>query len=63
MKVRGINSGSSSIKYQLFDMTGALALASGLIERIGEPHLSKHHMIDAVRTSPASCRFIPFVRA
>lgn len=32
-----INSGSSSFKYQLIDMDSEVALASGLVERIGEP--------------------------
>ncbi|WP_223263628.1 acetate kinase [Rhodococcus sp. MTM3W5.2] len=32
-----INSGSSSIKYQLIDPDGGEAIASGLVERIGEP--------------------------
>jgi acetate kinase len=36
MKVLVINSGSSSIKYQLFDMEGKKVLASGLMEQIGE---------------------------
>ena len=36
-KVLVINSGSSSIKYQLFDMSDKTALARGLLERIGEP--------------------------
>ena len=31
-----LNSGSSSIKYELIDMTGPTTLASGLVERIGE---------------------------
>ena len=44
MKVLVINSGSSSIKYQLFDITGAqVVLASGLIERIGEPQALHRH--------------------
>ncbi len=43
MKVLVINSGSSSIKYQLFDMSGAQVLASGLIERIGEPQAVHRH--------------------
>ena len=43
MKVLVINSGSSSIKYQLFDITGAQVLASGLIERIGEPQARHRH--------------------
>ncbi|MCG8426582.1 MAG: acetate kinase [Chromatiales bacterium] len=36
MKVLVINTGSSSIKYKLFDMTDQRALAAGLLERIGE---------------------------
>lgn len=36
MKVLVINSGSSSIKYQLFNMVGRTVLASGLMEQIGE---------------------------
>jgi acetate kinase len=35
MKVLVVNSGSSSIKYQLFDMTDESVLARGLVERIG----------------------------
>lgn len=37
MKILVINSGSSSIKYQCFNMTDQSVLASGLVERIGEP--------------------------
>lgn len=37
MKVLVINSGSSSIKFQLLDMQDESVLASGLVERIGEP--------------------------
>jgi acetate kinase len=36
MKIMVINSGSSSIKYQIFDMRVRSVLASGLLERIGE---------------------------
>lgn len=36
MKVLVINSGSSSIKYQLFNMQEKIVLASGLLEQIGE---------------------------
>jgi len=36
MKVLVINSGSSSIKYQLLDMENEIVLVSGLVERIGE---------------------------
>lgn len=38
MKVLVINSGSSSIKFQLLDMAGETVLASGLVERIGDEH-------------------------
>ena len=36
MKVLVINSGSSSIKFQLLEMEGEQVLAAGLVERIGE---------------------------
>ncbi len=36
MKILVLNAGSSSVKYQLFDMNGNKVLASGLIEKIGE---------------------------
>jgi acetate kinase len=41
MKILVINTGSSSIKYQLFEMHTETVLASGMIERIGEEK-SKH---------------------
>ncbi|MFT4235250.1 MAG: acetate kinase [Microbacterium sp.] len=38
-----INSGSSSFKYQLIDMAGERVLATGLVERIGQPTgVAKH---------------------
>jgi acetate kinase len=37
MRVLVINSGSSSIKYQLFDAKDFTVLAAGLLERVGEP--------------------------
>ncbi len=37
MKTLVINAGSSSIKYQLFDIQSSMVLAAGLAERIGEP--------------------------
>jgi acetate kinase len=36
MNVLVINSGSSSIKYQLFDMSDKSVMASGVVEQIGE---------------------------
>ncbi len=38
-----INSGSSSLKYQLFDMRGPETLATGLLEKIGSPE-GVHHL-------------------
>ena len=35
MKILVINCGSSSLKYQLFDMDDKMVLAKGLAERIG----------------------------
>ncbi|MCJ7604294.1 MAG: acetate kinase [Desulfobulbaceae bacterium] len=45
MKVLVLNSGSSSIKYQLFDINGLAVLASGIVERIGE---SQGHILHKV---------------
>jgi acetate kinase len=36
-KILVLNSGSSSLKYRLIDLDGERVLASGLVERIGEP--------------------------
>ncbi len=36
MKILVLNAGSSSIKFQLFDMTDASMIAGGLVEKIGE---------------------------
>ena len=60
MKVLVLNSGSSSIKYQLFDMRDESVLAAGSVEQIGEPgsHLSHYvrtplpEMKKTVRTLP-----------
>ncbi|MDM8532843.1 acetate kinase [Anaerolineales bacterium HSG25] len=47
MKILVINAGSSSIKYQLFDMQTEQALAAGLVERINEPNSRiKHRLLD-----------------
>lgn len=48
MKILVINTGSSSIKYQLFDMAFQKVLASGLAEKIGEDEgLLTHTIISA----------------
>ncbi|HQR91925.1 MAG: acetate kinase [Bacteroidetes bacterium 24-39-8] len=43
MNIFVINSGSSSIKYQLISMPEAITICSGLIERIGSDNASIHH--------------------
>ena len=43
MNILVINTGSSSIKYQLFDMEKQAVLAHGVVERIGEPKGSLTH--------------------
>lgn len=43
MKILVINSGSSSIKYQLFDMSRNTVSATGILERIGEPDSRLSH--------------------
>ncbi|CAG35288.1 acetate/propionate family kinase [Desulfotalea psychrophila] len=63
MKILIINSGSSSIKFQLIDMSDESVLASGLVERIGEtdttekninctfhPGTDKKHKIEICQT-------------
>ena len=42
MKILVINTGSSSIKYQLFDMVAEEVLAMGLAEKIGEIYFNKN---------------------
>ena len=62
MKVLVINSGSSSIKYQLFDMHARNVLASGLLEQIGESESRLKHqtlnlqggMDDIVKNQPVA---------
>lgn len=41
-----VNSGSSSIKYQLIEMDGEHVLAKGLVERIGTNHGTVNHTVD-----------------
>ena len=51
VRVLVLNSGSSSIKYQLFDMDGGAVLVSGAVERIGEAeslHWQRLHSSDEV---------------
>ena len=49
-----VNSGSSSFKYQLIDMDAETVLASGLVERIGDPiGLSSHTVFAGRSDGPA----------
>jgi len=43
-----LNCGSSSIKYELFDMAGPASVASGLVERIGEDDSRVTHHTEGV---------------
>ncbi len=45
MKILVINAGSSSIKYQLFDLPDARVLTAGLVERIGEASSQVNHTV------------------
>lgn len=45
MKILVINAGSSSLKYQLFDMGRGIVMAGGIVERIGEPQASLSHRV------------------
>ncbi len=53
MKVLVLNSGSSSLKYQLFDMTEGALLAKGAAERIGE---SKGQLVHGLRDGDGKLR-------
>ncbi len=45
MKILVLNAGSSSLKYQLFEMPSATALCVGLAERIGQPEGRVRHRV------------------
>ena len=47
MKVLVINCGSSSIKYDLFEMDTETSLARGLIEAVGSEHASLTHKVSS----------------
>lgn len=50
MKILVVNCGSSSIKYQLFEMPDGVVLARGLLERIGEAECVLSHQVDGRQT-------------
>ncbi|WP_031425778.1 acetate/propionate family kinase [Flavimarina sp. Hel_I_48] len=51
MKILVINSGSSSLKFQLFEMPAAKVLASGMVERIGIDGSEIHYKTATGKTS------------
>lgn len=52
MKIIVLNCGSSSIKYQLFDMPSQQVIAKGLVDKIGlKGSLVKHEREDGVKTT------------
>lgn len=51
MKILVLNSGSSSIKYQLLDMPEATLLAKGLVQGIGEPSGQLEQTVGAAKVS------------
>ena len=67
MKVLVINAGSSSCKYQLFEMGDESVLCSGLVERIGDPTGALAHKIapgtDTEKTVKLERRFATHVEA
>ncbi|MEY9848421.1 acetate kinase [Streptacidiphilus sp. MAP5-3] len=56
-RVLVLNSGSSSVKYQLIDMADGARLASGLVERIGE---GQGRITHEPSTGPQRDRYEPF---
>ncbi len=62
MKILVINTGSSSIKYELFDMTNQQVLASGIAEKIGEQKSVLTHKVNRISgqsTNKVENRVIP----
>src|SRR5262245_16963725 len=53
MKVLVLNCGSSSIKYQMFDMPARTLLAKGMVERIGDTRPSLVHQENGERQQQA----------
>ncbi len=53
MKILVINCGSSSIKYQLFDMADESVLAKGLLERLGTEQVTLRHQAKEAEVGPS----------
>ena len=64
MKILVINTGSSSIKYELFDMANESVLARGKVERIGESQglLTHQYFPDASRILEKKERYYLMLR-
>ena len=62
MKILVLNSGSSSLKYQLIDMETEETLTSGYYERVGSDKAFLKYKVNGekitVKTSKKSCRSI-----
>lgn len=56
MKILVLNSGSSSLKYKLFDMAGGRVICTGLAERIGSQNASLIHTVDPGTASENNIR-------
>jgi acetate kinase len=52
MKILVINTGSSSIKYQLFDMADETVLATGMAERLGSDNCTLSHTVTVPDGTP-----------
>ena len=48
MKILVINTGSSSIKFRMFDMDNNIVLISGIVEKIGENDSSLTYKINTI---------------
>jgi len=68
MKILVINSGSSSIKYQLFDMAERIVLVAGILEEIGRPasrlkhrtRVTKGEFTEDVHVEPVAAHYEGF---
>ena len=57
-----INSGSSSIKYQLIEPNAGVVVASGLVERIGEEAARLRHTFEGQDTTLTEPELVPHLR-
>jgi acetate kinase len=62
MKILVINSGSSSIKYKVFDAEKSVLLASGMLERIGDPDSQLRHCLQKTNSKHEEIVYKKFIR-